>query len=41
MDQSLSGSPAPPLNERLRGKQLPHIGHLAREDLEDIIRLGE
>ena len=41
MDQSLSGAPAPPLHDRLRGKQLPHIGLLSREDLEDIIRLGE
>lgn len=37
----LSGAPAPELSDRLRGKQLPHIGLLEREDLDEIIALGE
>ena len=32
---------APELSERLRGKQVPHIGVLNREEVEEIIRLGE
>lgn len=32
---------APKLGDRLRGKQLPHIGLLSREDLWEIIALGE
>ena len=41
MTQSLSGTPAPKLSDRLRGKQLPHIGLLSGEELEEIIHLGE
>jgi len=41
MTQSLTGAPAPQLSDRLRGKQLPHIGVLSREDLEEVIHLGE
>jgi len=41
MAQSLAGAPAPALSDRLRGRQIPHIGHLSREDLEEIISLGE
>ena len=38
---SLTGTPAPELSDRLRGRQLPHIGLLSREELEEIIYLGE
>jgi len=31
---------APKLTDRLRGKQVPHIGHLSREDLEEVMALG-
>jgi ornithine carbamoyltransferase len=31
----------PKLSDRLRGRQVPHIGVLGREDLEEIINLGE
>lgn len=31
---------APKLTDRLRGKQVPHIGHLTREDLDEIMTLG-
>jgi len=31
----------PELSDRMRGKQIPHIGHLSREELDEIIRLGE
>jgi len=41
MAQSLAGIPAPVLSDRLRGKQLPHIGLLSREELEEVIHLGE
>ncbi len=41
MTQSLTGTPAPELSDQLRGKQLPHIGLLSREELEEIIHLGE
>ena len=34
-------SKAPKLTDRIRGKQLPHIGVLTREDLDDVIKLGE
>jgi len=36
-----SAAPAPKLSERLRGRQLPHIGHLSREDIAEVIALGE
>jgi ornithine carbamoyltransferase len=38
---SLTGTPAPVLSHRLRGKQLPHIGLLSRDELEEVIHLGE
>ncbi|MDA0748161.1 MAG: hypothetical protein O2954_16690 [bacterium] len=41
MKTSLEGTPAPALSDRLRGKQIPHIGCLSREDLDEIILLGE
>ena len=41
MAQSLAGQSAPELSDRLRGKQLPHIGLLSREELEEVILLGE
>ncbi len=31
---------APKLSDRMRGKQLPHIGYLTREDLDEIMTLG-
>jgi len=34
-------SATPKLTDRLRGKQIPHIGHLSREDLEEAMTLGE
>ncbi|MGQ9661672.1 MAG: ornithine carbamoyltransferase [Kiritimatiellia bacterium] len=34
-------SKAPKLSDRLRGRQVPHIGVLDQEDLDEIIRLGE
>lgn len=34
-------SDAPKLSDNLRGKKAPHIGHLSREDLDEIISLGE
>ncbi len=41
MAQSLAGTPAPKLSDRLRGRQVPHIGVLNREELDEIIALGE
>lgn len=41
MAESLTGTPAPKLSDRIRGRQLPHIGLLNREELEEIIALGE
>lgn len=41
MAASFRGAPAPQLSDRLRGRQLPHIGLLNREELEEVIRLGE
>ena len=40
MAQSLTGAPAPELSDRLRGRHLPHIGVLSREELEEVIALG-
>jgi len=37
----LTGEPAPPLSDRLRGRQITHIGHLNREELDEIIALAE
>jgi len=41
MAETLAGTPAPKLSDRLRGRQLPHIGPLGREDLDEVIALGE
>ncbi len=41
MASSLTGTPAPALSDRLRGKQLPHIGLLSRDELDEVIHLGE
>ncbi|OGF45473.1 MAG: hypothetical protein A2452_10895 [Candidatus Firestonebacteria bacterium RIFOXYC2_FULL_39_67] len=41
MANVLAGTPAPKLSSRLRGKQIPHIGVLNRDELEEIITLGE
>lgn len=38
---SLEGTPAPELSDRLRGRQFPHIGPLSREELTEVISLGE
>lgn len=35
------GTQLMPLSDALRGRQLPHIGLLSREDLEEVIALGE
>ena len=40
MPVDLSGTPAPPLSDRLRGRQLPHIGLLTREELDEVLYLG-
>ena len=34
-------SDAPKISDRLRGRQLPHIGLLSREDLDEVMALGE
>lgn len=41
MAKSLAGTPAPKLGEALRGRQLAHIGLLTREELDEVISLGE
>lgn len=41
MAETLAGTPAPKLSDNLRGKQLPHIGVLLREELEEVIHLAE
>jgi ornithine carbamoyltransferase len=41
MGESLAGTPAPTLSDRLRGRQVPHIGVLTREELDEVIHLGE
>ena len=41
MAKSLKGTPAPKLSERLRGRKLAHIGQLTREELDEVIALGE
>lgn len=40
MTESLAGAPAPELSDRLRGRQLPHIGLLSREELDEVMHLG-
>jgi len=40
MTQSLAGAPAPELSDRLRGRQLPHIGLLSRDEMEEVMHLG-
>lgn len=40
MAEPLAGTKAPELSDRLRGRQVPHIGVLSREDLDEIIDLG-
>lgn len=39
--ESLAGKPAPKLSDHLRGRQIPHIGALNREELDEVIHLGE
>ena len=34
-------APIPKLSDGLRGRQIPHIGVLSREDLDEVIALGE
>jgi ornithine carbamoyltransferase len=41
MGESLAGKAAPKLSDRLRGRQIPHIGVLSREELDEVIALGE
>jgi ornithine carbamoyltransferase len=41
MTASLAGTPAPEISDRMRGKQAPHIGVFTREELDEIIALGE
>ncbi|MHC4394623.1 MAG: ornithine carbamoyltransferase [Planctomycetota bacterium] len=41
MAESLTGAPAPKLSDKLRGRQIPHIGVLSREELDEVIALGE
>lgn len=40
MTESLTGAPAPELSDHLRGRQLPHIGLLSRQELEEVMHLG-
>jgi len=35
-----SGFAAPELTDKLRGKQVPHVGHLSREELDEVMKLG-
>jgi len=41
MTESLAGMPAPKISDRLRGRQAPHIGVFTREELDEVIALGE
>jgi ornithine carbamoyltransferase len=41
MSESLAGTPAPDLSDNLRGKTAPHIGVFNREELEEVLALGE
>lgn len=36
-----TGQPAPKLSDNLRGKQVPHIGHMSAEEMLEVIALGE
>jgi len=40
MTRSLAGVSAPELSDRLRGRQLPHIGLLSREEMAEVMALG-
>jgi len=37
----MSNNNVPELSDRLRGKKIPHIGHLTRNDIDEIMALGE
>ena len=37
----MNNTTAPKLSDRMRGKQVPHIGHLSREELDEVMGLGE
>jgi len=41
MARSTAGGTAPKLSEGLRGRQLPHIGVLTRDELDEVVALGE
>ena len=41
MAESLAGTTSTKLSDKLRGRQLPHIGLLNREELYEVITLGE
>ncbi len=41
MMQSKRGQPAPDLTDNIRGRQAPHIGVFSREELDEVIALGE
>lgn len=41
MAESLAGAPAPKLSQKLRGRQISHIGVLSREELDEVIVIGE
>ncbi|MFW6159483.1 MAG: hypothetical protein ACOC8E_09010, partial [Planctomycetota bacterium] len=41
MSESKAGEPAPQLSDHLRGRKAPHIGVFSREELEEVISLGE
>jgi ornithine carbamoyltransferase len=41
MTESFAGQPAPQLSDNLRGKTAPHIGVFNRDELNEIITLGE
>lgn len=41
MARSKTGTKAPKLSDKLRGRRLAHIGLLSREELDEVIALGE
>ena len=41
MAKKATGKKVPVLSDNLRGKQVPHIGHLTRKELDEVIALGE
>ncbi len=41
MTQDKNNQAPPKISDRLRGRQLPHIGLLSREELDEVIALGE